>query len=57
MRTFPFGNIVAVCLDLVTAMLPVAVKLPELGSYSSAVATLNPPAMRTLPLGNNVAVC
>src|SRR5689334_20480696 len=42
-------------------MLPVAVQVPVVGSYTSAVAQapppLPPPVTRTLPLGSSVAVC
>jgi hypothetical protein len=58
--TLPLGNKVAVCtLPFVT--LPVAVNVPEAGSYNSALdkkpKPLKPPVTKTLPLGNKVAVC
>jgi hypothetical protein len=61
MRTFPLGNNVAVCWDLGKTMLPVAVNVPALGSYASALAEAprplwTPPATRTFPPGNKVAV-
>jgi len=60
MSTFPLNSNVAVWNALATVMLPVAVKVPNAGSYSSALAsdreTPTPPAMRTLPFGSNVAV-
>jgi hypothetical protein len=62
-RTLPFPRSVASWSTRLAAMLPVAVKVPVLGSYSSAVKSaefgkLNcqPPAIRTLPLGRSVAV-
>jgi hypothetical protein len=65
MSTIPLGNKVAVCPSLATAMLPVAVNVPAAGSKISALArdvltpasdTSVPPAMSTIPLGNNVVV-
>jgi hypothetical protein len=38
-------------------MAPVALNVPDAGSYNSAVACEEPPAIRTFPLGNSVAVC
>ena len=43
MRTFPFGNAVAVWPILATVMLPVAVNVPDVGSYNSALASLVSP--------------
>ena len=60
MSTLPLGSNVAVWTNLATVMLPVAVDVAVSGSYTSALAraapALYPPAMRTFPLGNNVAV-
>ena len=54
-------NNVAVWSSLAASILPVAVNVPALGSYSSALARAlplpsSPPTMSTFPLGNNVAV-
>jgi hypothetical protein len=57
MSTFPLGNNVAVCESLAAVILPVAVKVPVAGLYSSALARSKPPAMSTFPLDNRVAVC
>ena len=59
-RTFPFARRVAVCAVRGVVIVPVAVKIPLFGSYSSAVAsvplTFWPPAIRTFPLARSVAV-
>ena len=65
MSTFPLLSNITACPALATAMPPVAVNVPALGSYSSALARAltkepsllsNPPAVSTFPLGNKVAV-
>ena len=53
-------NSTAPALVRALAMLPVAVKVPVAGSYSSAVARSltgpTPPAISTFPVGSSVAV-
>jgi hypothetical protein len=59
MSTFPLDKKVAVWPYLVVVMLPVAAKVPAVGSYISALAKASvpssPPATSTPKLGNNVA--
>src|SRR5215813_3495948 len=60
-NTSPLFSSVAVCAYLATLMLPVAVKVPVEGLYSSAedkvTAPFWPPVVSTIPLFSRVAVC
>jgi len=64
-KTLPSDNNVAVCEERGMDKLPGISQVPVAGLYSSAVSVLTglfrlpiyPPATRTFPLDNNVAVC
>src|SRR5919202_3273900 len=63
-RTLPLASSVALAPRRAVIMLPVAVHVPVLGSYSSALERVQvgsqgpkPPATKTFPLGSSVAVC
>ena len=59
--TLPLFSRVAVCCSRAVARLPVVLKVPATGSYSSVVAVspalAAPPVTSTLPLFSRVAVC
>jgi hypothetical protein len=56
-ETLPLFSRVAVWRLRAAVISPVALNVPDAGSYSSALGCEEPPAIRTLPLGSSVAVC